>query len=1271
MDIDLRGEFLINGAWVDATGSLLQRQSLTHTRGRQDQGARVDPSTCRPLINNTNGQFSPDNPLSPYFGQFGRNTPFRLSVRAGSPALDLVGHFASLASTPDTAALGILGDIDIRVDATLSNWTLYDVLTLDTTQVIGKFGAVPGPKSWFLGTRLGNLYFEWSADGSNSLSASSTVPLPVPPGGRVAVRVTLDVDNGASGRTVTFYTAPSGTAGPWTQLGDPVVQAGVTSIFNSTVELRIGRATDVGFTQPIGRVHKAEVRNGIDGTVVASPDFTAQTVGAGSFADSAGRTWNVSSPASVSNRRTRLSHELAAYPTEWHPSGAHAWVDAQTAGVLRRLRRSHALDSTLRRRLPSGAPVAYWPLEDGANATQFYSPTPGVRPLRTSGFDLASSDTLAGSSALPTVRAGATIFGTVPPPPGSQNQWHTEFVFFMPNNGPATARTVLQWTGSGTVKRWELMLVTNGARVFGYNDDDVQITSRLLDLTGLGVFNTWCRWQFFARQNGASVDWSVRFVPIGGVGTGLVTTSVPGATGRITSVVGPVGGYSSDLDGLALGHIGVFATPDTTIYNNADIAFAGETAGIRMQRLASEESLPVTVCGVVSAQTLVGAQVPGGALDVLEDAADADGGILYEDRELPALRYRDRAGMYNQAPALVLEYNQPGLAPPLKPTGDDDATVNDVTVSRMGGSSARAFLESGPLSVLAPPNGVGVGYDTSISLNLFTDEQTDNVAGWLLHLGTYDGRRYPQVRVMVHKAPPALLDQILAVDVGDKLVIRNLPKWVGPGDVELIVQGYEETWTSDLEWDIVFNCTPGAPWTVAVRDDTTLARRDTAGSQLAAAATSTQTAISVLTTLGPLWTGAVQDSPYDVSVGGEVVTVTGPGSLLNTNPFFGVDTSGWTGSGCTISRSTAVVIPRLRAAASLLITPDGVAASGGANCTKTAVGSIAPGASYVASMWVYSPGGHSDLRPCIDWFDSAGAFLSTGLGSGTAVSTGAWTYLEQPLTAPANASQASVRARHGGTPSSSAIYYVWAVRIAQTDASWLSDTFGRTVAGTWGNADSGQAWTNSGGVSTDYDVLSGYGRHINQATSTGHHSTVTAGHPDFDIYCDITTAALSTGSSQFAGVIARYTDLNNLYEARVEFTTGNAIILSVRKRVAAVETQLGTNTSAFTHVAGTFVRVRFQGSGSLLRAKIWPAATSEPTDWELEVTDSAITVAGGLGVKSVRNAGNTNTNADIRFDNYEVVNPQAFTVVRSVNGIVKAQTTGTAVNVAQPATRAL
>lgn len=59
---------------------------------------------------------------------------------------------------------------------------------------------------------------------------------------------------------------------------------------------------------------------------------------------------------------------------------------------------------------------------------------------------------------------------------------------------------------------------------------------------------------------------------------------------------------------------------------------------------------------------------------------------------------------------------------------------------------------------------------------------------------------------------------------------------------------------------------------MAVADDLVLGRADTTGSTLASGVTSTGTTLSVATASGPLW--STTDEPYDIVVGGEVMTVT-------------------------------------------------------------------------------------------------------------------------------------------------------------------------------------------------------------------------------------------------------------------------------------------------------------------------------------------------------------------------------------------------------------
>jgi hypothetical protein len=880
-------ELWISGAWVDVTSDVYVANKIVIERGRADEGNRVDPGKCTLVFNNRLGKYSPRNPLSPYYLLIGRNTLIRVSVKAGTPFLEVTGVSGAYASTPDTAVLDITGDIDVRVDAQLPNWTDYAAATLATTQIIGKFGAAAATKSWFLGTRSRNLYFEWSADGTATLSASSTVPLPVPASGRLAVRATLDVDNGAGGRTITFYTAPFGTSGPWTQLGSPVVQAGTTSIFNSATALRVSRATDIAFTQPTGRFLKAEVRNGIAGTVVANPDFTAQTIGAGSFADSAGRTWTVTAPAAITNRRTRFIGEVPSWPSRWDVSGKDVRVPVEAGGILRRLGQgAKALDSTLRRRIPSYTPLAYWPMEEGASASRAYSPIAGVAPLTLTNVTWAGADTLPSSNPLPVLASAGTslprMSGRVPAPASTLTEWSVQWMYRL-DGGNATERTFMRILSTGTVAEWYFQQSNaSTATIFGRDNDGNTVFTQGISTT-TATYGQWIKMEFNAVQDGANVDWHIGWVPLDS-GAVAFDGTFAGTVGRPTGVASPPNGYSSDLDGMAIGHISVWSVDDSAAFDNAISAWAGETAGARLTRLATEETLPFTLYGDPAAQEQVGVQRPDALLTLFEEAADADGGILYERRESVGLTYRDRNTLYNQPVALALNYQSAGhVAPPLEPADDDQGVRNDITVQRTDGASARVTLDTGALSTAAPPNGVGV-YDESVTLNLYDDDQAEPQAYWRLHLGTVDEARYPVLRVDL-AAAPSLIDSVTGIDSGDRITIANPPAWLPPGLIDLLAQGYTETIGHPVDWDFEFNCTPASPWTVGVIGDDLLGHADTSGSELATGVNSSALSLSVNTTAGPRWTTAAADFPFDIRMGGEVMTVSAITGTSNPQTF--------------------------------------------------------------------------------------------------------------------------------------------------------------------------------------------------------------------------------------------------------------------------------------------------------------------------------------------------------------------------------------------------
>src|SRR5205823_3029659 len=124
----------------------------------------------------------------------------------------------------------------------------------------------------------------------------------------------------------------------------------------------------------------------------------------------------------------------------------------------------------------------------------------------------------------------------------------------------------------------------------------------------------------------------------------------------------------------------------------------------------------------------------------------------------------------------------------------------------------------------------------------------------------------------------------------------------------------------------------------------------------------------------------------------------------------------------------------------------------------------------------------------------------------------------------------------------------WVIRVGgetmttTANTSNVYDNFSRTVANGWGTANTGQTWTVVG-TAADYAVGSGAGTVTLPATGIAHLALVPAPTADVDLYMSVSTSALATGASLFAGAVVRTADNNNFYMARLEFTTAAGLIL--------------------------------------------------------------------------------------------------------------------------------
>lgn len=199
----------------------------------------------------------------------------------------------------------------------------------------------------------------------------------------------------------------------------------------------------------------------------------------------------------------------------------------------------------------------------------------------------------------------------------------------------------------------------------------------------------------------------------------------------------------------------------------------------------------------------------------------------------------------------------------------------------------------------------------------------------------------------------------------------------------------------------------------------------------------------------------------------------------------------------------------------------------------------------------------------------------------------------------------------------------------------VSDTFTRTLASTWGTTDTGQTWTQTGGAASDYSVNGGQGRHLTPADSVTRRTVVPQPQADADVLLDVGISQVATGDSVFAGVVMRSADASNMYLTRLEFTTAGTVVVTLRKIVAGVQTQLAVWETTLTYTAGAMFSVRMQTEGTSLRTRVWPAGTAEPTDWAVVAVDTSFAAAGNTGTRSITVA-STNVGLLTLYDNLTV-----------------------------------
>lgn len=204
------------------------------------------------------------------------------------------GASENVAVTLDQAALRIAGDIDLRVELQAEQWRRASAPAQIPIANEGGTGTERGCFIYITNSATDpRVRLYWSADGTNLLFAESTVAIDtaLADNQRGWLRATLDVNNGASGRDITFYTSTDGVS--WSQLGSTITQGGVTSISAAVRNASLGDTTTSRSDIFGGRIYRGQIYDGIGGTLVWDADFSAVTaaeVAAGAFIENTGKT---------------------------------------------------------------------------------------------------------------------------------------------------------------------------------------------------------------------------------------------------------------------------------------------------------------------------------------------------------------------------------------------------------------------------------------------------------------------------------------------------------------------------------------------------------------------------------------------------------------------------------------------------------------------------------------------------------------------------------------------------------------------------------------------------------------------------------------------------------------------------------------------------------------------------------------------------------------------------------------------------------------------
>lgn len=216
------------------------------------------------------------------------------------------------------------------------------------------------------------------------------------------------------------------------------------------------------------------------------------------------------------------------------------------------------------------------------------------------------------------------------------------------------------------------------------------------------------------------------------------------------------------------------------------------------------------------------------------------------------------------------------------------------------------------------------------------------------------------------------------------------------------------------------------------------------------------------------------------------------------------------------------------------------------------------------------------------------------------------------------------------------------ITVAPGPATIAADAFGRTGSG-WGTADTGGAWSVSGGSA--FSTGGGVGKiNFGAPGSLLSASLAQPSATDVTMITDLAVDKTLTGNGLAIGLLGRKVG-NSDYRLKVRFLPGGETHLVLGASVNGAETIFQEiNVPSVTYAPGDRLRVAFTITGNgttTLTGKIWKVGGTEPAAAQITRTDgtAALQQAGSVGFTGYLSGNVTNAPVALSVDNLVVTTP--------------------------------